>query len=326
MSELWDKINAATKETLRKSYNSGLMSKSTYDKVRGMFKYYVPLRGWNCEVASNEYEYMTSNRLMLSPTLKTAEGRTSLADDPLATIGFMAESSIVQGNRNLMKQKFLNFILNNPNELVSISEQWYVLDNATGEWEARNPVIPEDATGDEVASIVEQFEQEMEALGDNATKKKDGLKLSMHITKREGQEHVVRVKRAGKEYCLYINGNPRAAQAINGLTNPDVNDSSLDKAAKAVKNLMARAFTSMNPAFVVSNLSRDIIWAGTAVAIKENAAYTAKYNKNVTECLIKAQLPRLLVKYKTAALIEITIWNVILTSLSVMEAKRDLPN
>lgn len=302
VSELWDKINAATKETLRKSYNSGLMSKSTYDKVCGMFKYYVPLRGWDCEVASNEYEYMTSNRLMLSPTLKTAEGRTSLADDPLATIGFMAESSIVQGNRNLMKQKFLNFILNNPNELVSISEQWYVLDNATGEWEARNPIIPEDATGDEVASIVEQFEQEMEALGDNATKKKDGLKLSMHITKREGQEHIVRVKRAGKEYCLYINGNPRAAQAINGLTNPDVNDSSLYKAAKAVKNLMARAFTSMNPAFVVSNLSRDIIWAGTAVAIKENAAYTAKYNKNVAECLLKAQLPRLLVKYKNGNL------------------------
>lgn len=302
VSELWDKINAATKETLRKSYNSGLMSKSTYDKVRGMFKYYVPLRGWDCEVAFNEYEYMTSNRLMLSPTLKTAEGRTSLADDPLATIGFMAESSIVQGNRNLMKQKFLNFILNNPNELVSISEQWYVLDNATGEWEARNPIIPEDATGDEVASIVEQFEQEMEALGDNATKKKDGLKLSMHITKREGQEHVVRVKRAGKEYCLYINGNPRAAQAINGLTNPDVNDSSLYKAAKAVKNLMARAFTSMNPAFVVSNLSRDIIWAGTAVAIKENAVYTARYNKNVTECLVKAQLPRLLVKYKNGRL------------------------
>jgi hypothetical protein len=302
VSELWDKINAATKETLRKSYNSGLMSKSTYDKICGMFKYYVPLRGWDCEVASNEYEYMTSNRLMLSPTLKTAEGRTSLADDPLATIGFMAESSIVQGNRNLMKQKFLNFILNNPNDLVSVSEQWYVLDNATGEWEARNPVIPEDATGDEVASIVEQFEQEMESLGDNATKKKDGLKLSMHITKREGQEHVVRVKRAGKEYCLYINGNPRAAQAINGLTNPDVNDSSLYKAAKAVKNLMARAFTSMNPAFVVSNLSRDIIWAGTAVAIKENAAYTAKYNKNVTECLVKAQLPRLLVKYKNGRL------------------------
>ena len=126
-AELWNKINAATKETLRKSYDSGLMDKATYEKVRDMYDFYVPLRGWNCEVAANEYEYLTSNSLMLSPALKTAQGRTSLADDPLATIGFMAESSIVQGNRNRMKQKFLNFILNNPTELVSVSEQWYVM-------------------------------------------------------------------------------------------------------------------------------------------------------------------------------------------------------
>ena len=300
--DLWEKINAATKETLRKSYDCGLMDKATYEKVRDMYEYYVPLRGWDCEVASNEYEYLTANRLMLSPALKVAKGRTSLADDPLATIGFMAESSIVQGNRNKMKQKFLNFILNNPTDLVSVSEQWYVLDNATGDWEARNPIIPENATGDEVAAIVEQFEQEMEALGDKATKKRDGLKLSMNITKREGQEHVVRVKRNGKEYCLYINGSPRAAQAINGLTNPDVNDGSLYRAAKALKHWMASMFTSKNPAFIATNLSRDVIWAGTAVAIKENAAYTARYTKNVSECLLKAQLPRLLVKFKNGTL------------------------
>ena len=301
-ADLWEKINAATKETLRKSYDSGLMDKATYDKVRDMYEYYVPLRGWDCEVASSEYEYLTSNKLMLSPALKVAKGRTSLADDPLATIGFMAESSIVQGNRNRMKQKFLNFILNNPTDLVSVSEQWYVLDNATGEWEARNPIIPDNATGDEVAAIVEQFEQKMEALGDKATKKRDGLKLSMNITKREGQEHVVRVKRNGKEYCLYINGSPRAAQAINGLTNPDVNDGSLYKAAKTVKNWMASMFTSKNPAFIATNLSRDVIWAGTAVAIKEDAAYTARYTKNISECLLKAQLPRLLVKFKNGTL------------------------
>ena len=301
-ADLWEKINAATKETLRKSYDSGLMDKATYEKVRDMYEYYVPLRGWDCEVASSEYEYLTSNKLMLSPALKVAKGRTSLADDPLATIGFMAESSIVQGNRNKMKQKFLNFILNNETDLVSVSEQWYVLDNATGDWEARNPIIPENATGDEVAAIVEQFEQEMEALGDKATKKRDGLKLSMNITKREGQEHVVRVKRNGKEYCLYINGSPRAAQAINGLTNPDVNDGSLYRAAKAVKHWMASMFTSKNPAFIATNLSRDVIWAGTAVAIKENAAYTARYTKNVSECLLKAQLPRLLVKFKNGTL------------------------
>ena len=301
-ANLWRRINAATKETLRKSYDSGLMDKATYENVRDMYEHYVPLRGWDCDVASNEYKYLSSNKLMLSPALKVAKGRTSLADDPLATIGFMAESSIVQGNRNRMKQKFLNFILNNPTDLVSVSEQWYVLDNATGEWEARNPIIPDNATGDQVAAIVNQFEQKMEALGDKATKKIDGLKLSMNITKREGQEHVVRVKRNGKEYCLYINGSPRAAQAINGLTNPDVNGGSLYKATKTVKNWMATMFTSKNPAFIATNLSRDVIWAGTAVAIKEDAAYTAQYTKNISECLLKAQLPRLLVKFKNGTL------------------------
>ena len=300
---LWDRINAATKETLRKSYDSGLMDKATYDKVRDMYQYYIPLRGWDCEVASNEYEYlMSGNHLMLSPVLQTAKGRTSLADDPFAVIGFMAENSIIQGNRNRMKQKFLNFVLNNPTDLVTVSEQWYVLDNATGKWEPRNPIIPEDATGDEVDAILEQHEQDMKALGDKATKKRSGLQLDMHITKREGQEHVVKVKRGGKEYCLYINGNPRAAQALNGITNPDVSDSKMRKAAQWLKNFMAQMFTSKNPTFIFRNMTMDAMWAGTAVAIKENKDYVKKYTGNITRAMLKAQLPRLLAKFQNGKL------------------------
>ena len=301
-TELWEKINAATKETLRKSYDSGLISKETYEEVRDMYKYYIPLRGWDIDVASDEYEYLNSGRIMLSPALNKAKGRTSLADDPLATIGFMAESTIIQGNRNKVKMKFLNMALNHPTDLISVSEQWYVLDNATGEWEPRNPIIPDGATGDQVAAIVEQHEQQMIALGDKATKIKDGLKLNKNITKREGQEHVVRVKRNGKEYCLYINGSPRAAQAINGLLNPDINNSGLKKVANAIKHWMAAMFTSKNPTFIFLNLSRDVIWAGTSVAIKENAAYNARYTKNIAECLLKAQLPRLLKKFQNGTL------------------------
>lgn len=301
-TELWEKINAATKETLRKSYDSGLISKETYEEVRDMYKYYIPLRGWDIDVASDEYEYLNSGRIMLSPALNKAKGRTSLADDPLATIGFMAESTIIQGNRNKVKMKFLNMALNHPTDLISVSEQWYVLDNATGEWEPRNPIIPEGATGDQVAAIVEQHEQQMIALGDKATKIKDGLKLNKNITKREGQEHVVRVKRNGKEYCLYINGSPRAAQAINGLLNPDINNSGLKKVANAIKHWMAAMFTSKNPTFIFLNLSRDVIWAGTSVAIKENAAYNARYTKNIAECLLKVQLPRLLKKFQNGTL------------------------
>ena len=300
-ANLWAKINAATKETLRKSYESGLMTKATYEKVRDMFKNYIPLRGWDVDVAANEYEYLSSNRPMLSPALKAAEGRKSVADDPIATIGYMAESSIIQGNRNVMKQKLLNFVLNNPTSLATVSEQWYVLDPATGNWEARNPVIPEDATADEVSDIVSQFEADMENLKTvkQATKVRDGLRLGKHATTYEGQEHCIRVKRGGKEFCIYINGNPRAAQAVNGLTNPDSSDSSIYKAAKAVKNFMARMFTSQNPAFVVTNLCRDVIWAGTAVAVKEDKAYRAQYSKNIAGAF---KLPALLRKFQNGTL------------------------
>lgn len=304
-ADLWEKVNAATKETLRKSYDSGLMDKETYEKVRDMFEYYIPLRGWRENVAANEFEYlMKDGHLQLSSALKSMHGRSSVADDPIATIGFMAESTIVQGNRNVMKQKFLNFVLNRPTDLATVNEQWYVLDNATKEWEPRNPEIPKEATADEVDAIVKKFEADMEkeAKVGNAKKVRKGLKLKEHATVYEGQEHVVRVRRGGKEYCIYINGSPRAAQAVNGLTNPNADNSWLAQKAMDIKNFMARMFTSQNPAFIATNLSRDVIWAGTAVAIKEDKRYIAQYTKNISKAFVKAELPRLLYKYNHGTL------------------------
>ena len=302
---LWSKINAATKESLRKSYDSGLMSKETYDKVSTMFKYYVPLRGWDSNVAADQYEYMGNKGMKILPVLKTAKGRTSRADDPIATLGSVGESSIIQGNRNLMKLKFLNFAQNNPTSLLTVSEQWYE-QNADGTWKPSNPEIPTDATADEVDALVKEHEAKMEALGDKATKKRQGLNINLHTTKWEQEEHAVNVKRNGKEYKIFVNGNPIAAQAINGFTNPNANKKDswewIEQRATAVKNFMARAFTSMNPAFIFTNLARDLVWAGTSVAIKENAAYARQYTKNISEAMIKAQLPRLVSKWKKGTL------------------------
>ena len=299
--KLWEVINAATKATLRKSYDSGMMNKETYEKTANMFKYYIPLRGWENNAAADYYEYLSSPNMKILPALKTAKGRTSRADDPIATIGSMGESSIIQGNRNLMKQKLLNFAQNNPTSLLTVSEQWYVR-QPDGTWMEHNPIIPENATGDEVDAIVKKHEADMIALGENATKGRSKLNLGMHATTWEGQEHVVRVKRNGKEYQIFVNGNPIAAQAINGFTNPNTIEGWIKRVGQAIKNFMARAFTSQNPAFIGANLSRDVVWAGTAVAIKEDAAYAAQYTKNIAEAFGKAQLPRLISKWQKGTL------------------------
>ena len=302
---LWKAVNKATKETLRREFVGGLIDRATYDTVSTMFDFYIPLRGWDENVAANEYEYFTNNNTpVFTPAVKTAKGRPTLSDDPIATIGYMAGSAIARANRNLMKQKFLNFVMNNPTSLATVSEQWYTMDYATNEWVPNNPAIPEDATPEQVVEIVEAHEANMRALekAGKATRERSGLKIGLHATKQEQQQHVVRVMRNGKEYAVYINGNPRAAQALNGMTNPDVSKSKAREAAQKVENFMARAFTSRNPAFIISNSVRDVIWAGTAVAAKEDAEYTKQYTKNVTGVLAKFKLPRLLRKFRNGTL------------------------
>ena len=298
---LWEKINAATKDTLRTSYVTGMLTKDNYEMVRSMFRYYIPLRGWSENTASAVYDYLSDARPKTSSIVKAATGRTTISDDPIATIAYMGQSAIIQGNRNLMKQKLLNLALNHKTGLLTVSIQWEVLDPVTGMWTPRDPDIPADAAPEQVADIVADFEKDMKEAEKKGVARLSRGKLDTgkHLTAYEGQEHIIKVKRGGIDYSIYLNGNPRAAQAVNGMTNPDAVDSWLIRKARVIKNFMARMFTSQNPAFIISNLSRDVIFAGTAVYAKEDAKYAARYAKNITVALAKGQLIGLIHRFET---------------------------
>ena len=289
--KLWNKINAATKETLKHSYESGLIDRNNYNKVRAMFDYYIPLRGWEEDKAADVYTYMGRDNVF-SPAVKKVWGRTSQAENPLAYIGNIAVSTILSGHRNQMKQHFLNYVMNNPTSLVNISESWY--ENIGSEddkpvWILRTA----DTAGksaDEIAQIVNDFNEEMRLKQEEgkAMPVKGRLRLDLHATSGQKAEHVVEVQRAGHTYQLYINGDPKAAQALNGTAAKAVSrisDTWLGNKITNVNRNMAAFFTSKNPAFVVSNLSRDLNMAGASVAIKENAAYNAKFIENVVKVL-----------------------------------------
>ena len=279
---LWDKVNAATKETLRKSYESGMMSRDTYDKVGKMFKHYIPLRGWDEQTAEDVFEYLNSETSPVNSVLKSAKGRRSLSDDPLATIGNMAESAILQGNRNLMKQNFLNMAINHPTDVLTVREAWYVKDPSTGEWVLSFPDIEENDDADTIARKVEEHEERMNMLKENgeATQVKEGLNINYRISARQAKEHIVNVKRNGRDYLVFVNGNPRAAQAVNGLTNPNVEDGWMAGVSR-FNRWMAANFTTRNPAFVMSNLARDLIFSISAVRVKEGSEYTGQFSKNI---------------------------------------------
>lgn len=282
-SVLWDKTNRATKETLKKTYESGMMDKDHFAKVSKMFMYYVPLRGWNEKTAEDVYEYINSERSPLNSVLKSMKGRKSVPDEVMATIGNMAESAILQGNKNLMKQSFMNMVMNHPTDVATMRKAWYVYDQAKDEWTISMPEIQDNDTPEIISQKISDHEEKMKNLKEKglATQKSSGLNIDYRILKNNISQHAVVVKNVGKDYIIYVNGNPRAAQAVNGLTNPDAEKNPIFNSISRANRWLAANFTTRNPAFVMSNLARDMIFSMSAIGIKEDAKYSAKFRKNL---------------------------------------------
>ena len=289
--KLWKQVNAVTGATLQKAYESGLMSKETFDDINSMYEYYIPLRGFDEKTGEDTYAYLSDKNSAFNAPLKTAKGRKSKADDPFANMESMAESAIMQGNRNtLVKQKFLNFALNHPSDLVSVSNVWLEHDDVTDEWK---PVFADNLSENDSPAEIEQkvkdFNDRMQELCKNEPDKYRSQKEHPDIPyrvveSRDLKQHQVLVKRNGVEYVVTINGNPRAAQALNGQTNPD-NDNAgaigaILRAGEALNRQLSAFYTTRNPDFVVSNFIRDALYGNTMVWVKEGANYAVRYNKN----------------------------------------------
>ena len=287
VKELWNKTNDATKTTLRKAYDSGMMGKEQYSNVNNMYMYYVPLRGWDEQTAEDVYEYIDSERNPVSSVLKSAKGRKSIPDEIFATIGNMAESAIMQGNRNMMKQSFMSMVINHPTDIATLKKAWYVYDSVKDEWNISMPDIQESDNAETIAEKIKNHEEQMKQLKENglATQKPNGLNINYRINKNNISQHVVQVKNGGKDYVIYINGNPRAAQAVNGLTNPNVEQNPIFRSIATANRWLAANFTTRNPAFVLSNLVRDLIFSNVAVSIKEDGKYSSRFRKNILKAM-----------------------------------------
>ena len=294
---LWDAINTVTQRTLKKSFDTGMISRDTYDDIRSMYQFYIPLRGFDERTSNEEYAYLGGTESVFSSPIKSSKGRRSKADDPFAYMQMMAESAIAQGNRNqLVKQKLLNFALNHPSDLISVSELWLRRDPITDQWSVVQPgdlpgtdKLEDSDTAEMVSQKMEQFEQVMQQLAlqnpDDFVRQKDRPDIPYRVVNaREMQQHQVMVKRNGKTYVLTINGNPRAAQAVNGLTNPN-NDMSgaigvMARSVESANRWLSSVYTTRNPDFVLTNLARDAGYTNTMVWLKEDSSYAVNFNRN----------------------------------------------
>ena len=135
INELWTRVNEVNGNTLRKLYESGLLTKEAYNDISSMYTNYIPMRGFDQTTSADAYAYLTHGDSAFNAPIKTAKGRSSKADNPIAYMQAMAESAIMQGNRNvLVKQKMLNFVRNHPSDLASVSDVWLQYDSVADEW------------------------------------------------------------------------------------------------------------------------------------------------------------------------------------------------
>ncbi len=285
VGKLWDKVREMNRFSLRKSYETGLISRDSYKRTLDMFSYYVPLRGFDGEKAADVYDYITEGTISVNEVLKHAKGRTSRASNLIATMMNMGNSAITQGNKNQVKNRLLNLANNHDTGgLLTVSNQWY---EKVGEDEwmpAQEPSFKGGMTAEEMRSVVEDYEERMkerEALGE-VKRMKNGVHLNVRLdSKRKEYEHGVKVKRNGTEYVVWVNGNPKAAQAINGLLNPEMKHGFVLDNLRRLGRFVSKNVTAFNPEFLLRNIKRDVLSASMVGYSKYGADYVKRFEWHV---------------------------------------------
>ena len=286
VKDYWDKVKAATQYSIDSDYKNGIISKELHGHVSNMFNWYVPLRKYDEATAEDTYGYITEQgdpKSYIGSTIMRARGHKYLSEtNVLAQIGAMGNRAIKNGGMNAIRQAFARFARNNSgNNLITETSVWYEKDPRTGIVYERYPDIPEDATADEINQIVADFNTDMKA------KSAQGLASKVYRRGSIGykfqrvenkSQHIVDVKIAGRTHSFIINGNPRAAQALNGLLE-NSGAKGIMKPLSSISRMMAQLCTSYNPEFVMRNIMRDAEFASSNVTSKEGARYGALWAK-----------------------------------------------
>lgn len=286
VKDYWDKVKAATQYSIDSDYKNGIISRELHGHVSNMFNWYVPLRKYDEATAEDTYGYITEQgdpKSYIGSTIMRARGHKYLSEtNVLAQIGAMGNRAIKNGSMNAIRQAFARFARNNSgNNLITETSVWYEKDPVVNIVYERYPDIPEGATADEINQIVSDFNKDMKM------KESQGLAYKVYRRDKIGykfqraenkSQHIVDVKIAGRTHTFIINGNPRAAQALNGLLE-NSGTKGIMKPLSSISRMMAQLCTSYNPEFVMRNIMRDAEFASSNVTSKEGARYGALWAK-----------------------------------------------
>lgn len=295
INTLWDKIRDLTNASLIYQKEGGIISSEQYNALRGMYRFYVPLRGWEETTSDVFYEY-TNPGARFQTVVKAAKGRKSLADDPVANMANMLQSAVTIVEKNASKQAFVRMAMNRPDSpLVRVVRVRYERTKVNGrtEWVAKYPEFDDSATPEQIDEAIAQFNEDTKAMlaEGKAKVRRSQVDVGAKVKPVNLNDHYVKAMFNGEEVAVIINGNPAAARALDGKNAPAFEEE-LQKTLGRATRYMAQINTTYSPKFVVNNLTRDYLFSSFSANVRHGGKYFKNFQKNVGRALVN--LPKLL--------------------------------
>lgn len=269
IDDLWEKLRESNTEILNTWEAGQQISADQKKEYLDKFKYFVPLRGWR-EGAAKELKYTRGQGF--SNSLRHAEGRKSLADNPLAYILNVEFQAIAEQVTNEVNNSMLNLIIRNLgnneiHELATLKKLYYLkvnLPDGSYEWEPTltRPSAEQFARDEARTKIFREHER---------------LRAPS-----QAREHEVIVKKPGGDMVMIFKGkNLPVAQALNkqnymyrpllAMFGDDTRKGFHGGLATiaSLNNMLKAAYTSWNVVFPFTNFMRDFQEASITQAIKQ---------------------------------------------------------
>lgn len=298
LKALWDANHEAGQETLKIWNEGNSMSKEEYEYQQARYKNFVPLRGWR-EGPANQLRYHKGHGF--GKSLVHAEGRTSLAENPLAYMKSVAFKALGEQVDNEVRREMLNLLLDNwkvkgVQKLVRQKQAYYIkVYDAMGNWEWD---IARDADGELVKpdqSLIDAGEAKAKVYSNHE-------KLR---TSAQAKEHEVWVRTANMDVVLVFDNKSKdmleVAHAFNHsntmfkyMFSKNVGDAEswnkpLASTIGIFNNWQKAMYTSFNVVFPFTNFGRDIQEATLTQWIKgESGTKVIKNYKNAFPAIIRA--------------------------------------
>jgi hypothetical protein len=273
--------------TIDRMIQGGLLSKDNAEALRGLYKYYAPLKGKAQEDDFADFVAVGSGLSTKGKEYKIALGRESASESPLGHIMLNAERTIARSVKNeSFGQKLVKLIKDNPNSdfwnvysssdprfKQAVDTHYTYIGKESGMQGQRYPDIPKGMDRKDFVKYV--------VIKQDGLAKFDGDLIGA----KDGEEFFVELK------------DERLRRAILSVNASEADN--LIRKFSMVNRWLSMMNTSLNPEFVIGNFSRDLQTAIYNI-IGEQTMEGGKIKdvKRITRRVLKDVIPSMGVVYK----------------------------